>query len=392
MTKNLVALSFIILSVCCAVPLHNNCSVTSGWGDDGKDLAKEDIQYCLVNNCVIKRMDTSEELNIVDVGSDRLVTVARDNHTSTVIALLPKEEYCHQEVDDDVDHLYDAKTTVLLAVKALLLVLVTIVSVYVITVHFLWDKLQSSIGKLFITYNFLLCMEKLSLLILMIFHTMPRTTAPLCQAVIYTGMYVKLSKEVSISIIFVHIAHLLYRSRYQHLQMSASWRKNLLTFYTFITFTAMIPMIGFIILLDIFSDTGKNAIQSDGHCILPPLITYSTFIHLYGYSILCKVIQLIAFVVAVVHYRNLYNPLTGCRNDALSVVSEPKIIILIGLALVMITTVFSSNLLATLSHARVTAAVYFDMAANLIEITQQVIFAVKLTVLKIKSLPKEFHV
>ena len=71
-------------------------------------------------------------MNIVDVGSDRLVTVARDYHTSTVIALLPKEEYCHQEVDDDVDHLYDAKTTVLLAVKALLLVIVIIVSVYVI--------------------------------------------------------------------------------------------------------------------------------------------------------------------------------------------------------------------------------------------------------------------
>ena len=257
MASNIVAMSFIIISACCAVPLHNDCSIMSGWDEDGRELSKEDIQYCRINNCVIRRMDTSEELDITDVGNDTIITVARGNHTltnSTLISVLPNEEYC-QEVDDDdkLDHVHSVGATILLATKALLLVLTIILSLYIVIVYILWDKLQSSIGKLLVIHNSLSAVDKLFLLILMVFHTMIKTTSPFCQIIVYTDLYFKLSNKVSISIIFVHIAYLLHQSRYQRFEIPAGWIKNLLRFYTFTSFTVMIPMICFIALLDIFS-------------------------------------------------------------------------------------------------------------------------------------------
>ena len=341
-------------------------------------------------------MDTSEELDIVDVGNDTLITVARGNSTSTVVALLPNEQYC-QEVDDDVDHVHSIEATILLATKALLLVLMIVLSIYIIVVYLLWDKLQSSIGKLLVIHNSLSVADKLILLILMVFHTMIKTTAPFCQVIIYTDLYFKLSNKVSVSIIFVHIAYLLYQSRHHHFEISASWSKNLLRFYTFTTFTVMIPMVSFIALLDIFSGAGEDTILSNGHCILPPVTSYSTFTHLYGYSFPSALVQIIAFILIVLHYKNLYNPLTGNTADAPSIIGEPKIGLLFGLASIIMVYVFCCNVLwfimATfLSHSYI-ASLCLDLVASLVEAMQQSVIAIKLTMLlKLSDLPKQFCV
>lgn len=396
MAGNIVALSFIIISACCAVPLHNECSITSGWDKDGKEIIKEDIHYCLIDSCVIKRMDTSQELDIIDVGNDTLITMARDNHTSSVIALLPNEEYC-EEVDDDPDHVHNIESTILLVMKAVLLVLVIMLSVYIIIVYLLWDNLQSSMSTLFITHNSLLAVDKVMLLVLVVFHAAIKTTAPLCQLIIYTDMYLKLSNKISTSIILMHIAYLLYQSRYQRFEVSAKCRKSLQKFYTFATFTAMIPMICFIILFDVFSDTGKDTVLSSGHCILPPVISYGTFIHLYGYGVPWKLIQLVAFILIVVHYKDLSNPPTGSAVDVPSVIGEPKVNLLFGLASVMVVSMSCSTFLCCIiviifSHYY-TVSLYLDLMITLIGVMEQFIIAVRLTMLlKVKGLPKRFLV
>jgi len=388
MAGNIIAVTFIIISACCAVPLHNDCSIMSGWDDDRKELTKENVQYCIIDHCIIKRIDTGQELNIIDVGDDTLVTVAKDN-TSTMIASLPNEEYC-EEVDDDDDHMHSIEATVLLAMKSLLLVLVIILSSYIVVAYSLCDKLQSSVGKPFIFYNLLLSADKLLLLILMLFHTTIKATAPLCQTMIYIELYLKLSREVSISIIFTHIAYLLYQSRYYHFEMSVSSSNNLHKFYTVITFTIMVPMICFIALLDIFSGAGRDTVLSNGHCILPPERIHNTFIHLYGYSIPCKLAELIAFILVVVHYKSLYNPLK--TTGAPSINGEPNITLLFSLVLSMGMSVFFSEFLwvfaTILSHVYI-IGLYVDLIANLIELLQQFIIAAKLTMmLKIEGLSK----
>ena len=394
---NIIALSFIIISACCAVPLHNECSITSAsWDEDGKELIKEDIQYCLIDDCVIKRMDTGEELNVMDVRNDTLITVARDDgHTSIFIALLPNEEYC-QEIDDYADRVDTLETMILLALKAVLLVLVIILSAYIIVVCFLWDNLQSSIGQLFFTHMSIFSVENLVLLLMLVFHTTVKTTAPICRMFIYINLYLKLSNIISFSVLLIHIAYLLYQCQHQHFKISASWMKNVMKFYTLATFTAMIPMVCFIILLDEFSGAGEDTVSSDGHCILPPIISYPTFIHLNGYSIPWRLVQVVTFVLIVVHYKNL-RTLVGSATDAPGVNGEPKVTLLFNLTVLMMISMICSTFLCTimitgLSHSYV-VSLYLDLMITLIGVIQQFIIAIKLTMLlKIKGLPKRFLV
>ena len=391
---NIITLSFIIISACCAVSLHDECSITSAnWDGDGEELIKEDIQYCLIDSCLIRRMDTGEELNVTDIRNDTLITMAKDDDTATVIALLPNEEYC-QEVNDDPDHVQTVETTVLMALKAVLLVLVIMLSAYVIIVCFLWDNLQSSVGELFFTHMSIFSVERLMLIILIVFHTTIKTIAPICKMIIYIDLYLRLSNTISFSVLFVHIAYLLYQCRYQHFEISASWKKNLLKFYTLATFTAMIPMICFVILLDEFSCVGEDTISSDGHCILPPVVSYPTFIHFYGYSIPWKVVQVVTVILIVIHYKSHIALVSA--GDAPSVKGEPKVPLLSGLASLMMISTLCSNILCVIIVTGLSSYVvslYFDLMVTLIDLIQQSIIAMKLTMLlKIKGLPKRFLV
>ena len=390
MAGNIVALSFIIISACCAVPLHNNCSITSGWDEDEKTLSKEDIRYCLIDSCVIRRIDTSQELDIVDVGNDTLVALARDNYTTTIIALLPDEEYCLEEVD----HMSSIEDAILLATKAVLLALSITLSLYIVIVYSLWDKLRSSIGKLLVVHNSLSAIDNFIFLILMAFHTAIKSTPFCCQMIIYIHSYFKLSNTVSISIIFVHLAYLLHHSRHQHFEIPVSWSNNLLKFYAFTTFTLMLPNICFTVLVDLFSGAGEETVSSNDYCILPPLVSYSTFDYLYGYCIAFDLIQVVAFVLIVLHYKNLHDPFTGTDADAHSIIGEPKVSLMFGLALILIistccSSVFLLIMLIFLTHSY-TASLYLDLAAGFIQIMCQLVIAVKLTMLlKRNDLPKQ---
>ena len=156
----------------------------------------------------------------------------------------------------------------------------------------------------------------------------------------------------------------------------------------------MIPMICFVILLDEFSGVGEDTISSDGHCILPPVVSYQTFIHFYGYSIPWKVVQVVTVILTVIHYKSHIALVSA--GDAPSVKGEPKVPLLSGLASLMMISTLCSNILCVIIVSGLSSYVvslYFDLMITLIGVMQQSIIAMKLTtLLKIKGLPKQFLV
>ena len=142
---------------------------------------------------------------------------------------------------------------------------------------------------------------------------------------------------------------------------------------------------------------GHDTVSSDGHCILPPVTSYSTLTHLYGYSFPSALVQIIAFILIVFYYKNLYNPHTGNTADAPSIIGEPKVGLLIGLASVMMVYVLCRNIswfiMVTFLSNSYIASLFLDLAASLIEVIHQCIIAIKLTMLlKLSDLPKQFCV
>ena len=76
------------------------------------------LQYCLVDNCTIKRIDTGEEVDIVYTTDSLIVTTPTDGRTSVVIALITQS-----------------------------------LSWYIIAIHLMFKELQTLFGKLLMLYN-----------------------------------------------------------------------------------------------------------------------------------------------------------------------------------------------------------------------------------------------
>jgi len=373
MARNRVSVLFLIMSSV-AVSVHNECPMIGNDFIEGNQT-REDVQYCLIDNCTIRRMDTSQEMEIVNVEDDSLVAVTTNNQTIT-IKILPDEDYC-----EDMLFGYSVEYVVLLVMKMVILLVLAVPSVYIIVLHLLKRELHySSIGKVLIVYNALLVVAVLLYIFLLSFHTLFRTSAPMCQVIIYIRIYFLLCFEVSSTLTFVHIAHLMYHSHLGHFEIPSKWMRRLLAFYALVTFTIMIPMVVYLMLLDVFSGSGKEAVLESGHCVLPPGTTYSTLTHLTGYAVPFKIIQLMIFVKIVVYSKHIYRS-TPNEIEPVDLDNEPRFIHLFQLAAIMMFTiiVFSTLWVIGIITGSI-ASVYLDLFSTLVLAVQQYSVAISGTI------------
>jgi len=102
------------------------------------------LQYCLVYDCTIMKINTEEKLDVVYTTDSLIVIALTDGHTSEVIARLENELPCPTP-DGKLDH-YQLQDTV----EKVEFSLILIVSGYFIAVHVMFKELQSLLGKLLI--------------------------------------------------------------------------------------------------------------------------------------------------------------------------------------------------------------------------------------------------
>lgn len=373
MARNRVSVLLLIIMSSVAVSVHE-CPMTGSDFIEGNQT-RENVQYCLIDNCTIRRMDNYQELEIRNVENDSLVAFTTNNQT-IIIKMLPDEDYCGDMLSG-----YSVEYIVLLVMKMVILLILAVPSVYIIVLHLLKRELHySSIGKVLIIYNALLVVAVLLYILLLSFHTLFRTSAPMCQVIIYVRIYFLLCFEVSSTLTFVHIAHLMYHSHLRHFEIPNKWMRRLLAFYALVTFTIMIPMVVYLMLLDIFSGSGREAVLESGYCVLPPGTTYSTLTHLTGYAVPFKVIQLMIFVKIVVYSKHIYRS-SHNEIEPVDLDNEPRFIHLFQLASIMIFTiiVFSTLWVIGIIIGGI-ASVYLDLFSILVLAVQQYCIAISGTI------------
>ena len=119
-----------------------NCSdlQSSASGSHNTDLSQfTTLQYCIVDNCTIMRIDTGQQLGIVYTTEDLLLVTPVDGHTSMVIAKIDEDLPCpkiHNTTDDD-------ETYVPLVVVGLALLIMIMVCPYILIFHLLIRKLRT---------------------------------------------------------------------------------------------------------------------------------------------------------------------------------------------------------------------------------------------------------
>ena len=96
----LFLLVFVATSKAASISSHScNTPPLSASGDDldmtALSQVNTSLQYCMIDNCTIMKIDTGEELDIVYITETLLYAVPTDGHTSEIVFPIENEVPCY---------------------------------------------------------------------------------------------------------------------------------------------------------------------------------------------------------------------------------------------------------------------------------------------------------
>ena len=121
---------------------------------DATDSKVITLQYCIIDNSTILRLDTGDQLDIVYTEYSTLVVTMKDSQTTIEVPRLYDEQICCIN-DLPVDIVVPTPIYIYLYVW---LVLILTVTGYKIVIHLLYKKLNNPMGKLLMLYSIFLAL------------------------------------------------------------------------------------------------------------------------------------------------------------------------------------------------------------------------------------------
>ena len=124
------------------------------------------LQYCIIDNCTIMKIDTGEQLDIVYTTESLLIVTPTDGLTSMVIAKIDDELPClkyHSKTDGN-QILFQSVGSFAFVL------LIMAMSLYILIVHLLYKKLRTLFGKLLIFHNLCIVSASISYIVLLFMH------------------------------------------------------------------------------------------------------------------------------------------------------------------------------------------------------------------------------
>ena len=180
-----ILLFIVVIAASEVTSLHHSDQQLPASGDDITDLQRvTTLQYCLVDNCTIMKIETGERLAIVYITDSLLVVTAKDGHTSVVIAKQEKELLCTtfspMHTDGKAANFFG---------QIALTTIVTMVSGYNGGVHVLFKELRGTFGILLMLYSFSVSSMTIMITAKLIMHYKVAVNSQfVCQTTINTFM------------------------------------------------------------------------------------------------------------------------------------------------------------------------------------------------------------
>ena len=272
-----------------------NTPPLSASGDDVDmiDLSQVNtsLQYCMIDNCTIMRIDTGEELDIIHTTESLLVAVPTDGHTSEIVLPLENEVSCFSVLTER----NMIVTVILVSFTATL----GVINIYIVVVHLLFQELRTVFGILLMSYNATELVGVAAIVPLYLMHNVFAVGSQLiCQAVFTTSMLAIITGESYTTCILFHIAYVMYHS----FKLRSDMPKNLLYFYNCFVFGLLVLFAVIIIGYDLYSGNGKKTILPSGHCIFLSDRNYQTRRVLDFYITGIKVVQMLLLGIFLFFY------------------------------------------------------------------------------------------
>ena len=243
----------ILTTVSKVTSLHCSHQQIPASGDD--DLQQVTIlQYCRIDNCTIKMIDTGEKLDITYTTDSLIVTTPMDGRTSMMIAKDMNELSCVMP------------ETEFLGVQLALMMIFVMISGYMVAVHLIFKELRNTGGKLLMLYNLAIVCFSIAAAVQIIQFKEAVNSLPFCYIVAIVILISGASIEALATCILHQIAYIMYSSKkLRAIQLEES--KQRFTYYMiYVLGTAMFTLF-LMICYDLATGDYKALLQPDGHCI-----------------------------------------------------------------------------------------------------------------------------
>ena len=287
-------------------------------GDDIPDILQAAaLQYCLVDNCTIMKIDTGEKLDIAYTTDSLIITTPTDGYTSVMIAKLEKELPCFT-LSTTSDHGNNGQ----FIGSLVLATLISIVSGYNIVVHLVFKELRNTFGKLVILLSFSVVIEcAVIVVMLIVHHVIVVSSWVICQVTTTAYMSTDISVEGFSTCVLTHLAYVLYRSYNRASEVSTGRSKHLLRRYITYVVSQMTFFLAIIISYDLLSGTGRYTLQSDGHCIFFDENSYATFFIWIINTIINKFAQISMLAIYLFYFYKIKKSISRRHKHKLSIVA-----------------------------------------------------------------------
>ena len=160
--KSIQISSFFLLAIFTITFPHCSCAVIPVTSESGSgvDAVEEmvTLQYCIINNSTILRLDTGEYLEVVYKRDSALVVTLNDLQTTMTVSRLNNEPVC--SMDNSPTNI--VIPTFLYVFMSVWLAIMLSVTGYNIAIHLLFKELRTSLGKLLMLYSFFLAGQSIS--------------------------------------------------------------------------------------------------------------------------------------------------------------------------------------------------------------------------------------
>ena len=264
------------------------------------------LQYCLIDNCTIMRIDTGQQLDIVYITQSLLVVTPTDGQTSMIISKNEPELFCSTINADDSSNALFARIIVL--------VLLIAVSGYIVAIHVIFKEMRTTFGKLMMFYNIGIACGNASVLALLImnFGIVVHSVLP-CYLFFFLFIQSTVVTEAFATYILAYLAYVMHHS-YKLIPVTKQLNKQLYKHFIRCIVGLLLLVDIFIVSYDLGTGTYQYTLLPNGHCSFIIPTEYDTILIVKANNAIGKGLQAILLVVYLVYYFKINNNLKLIRS------------------------------------------------------------------------------
>ena len=369
----------LILTTTQTTSLHHHCnsdvySSASGMADLQQLTT---LQYCLIDNCTIIRIDTGQQLDIVYTTQTHLVVTPTDGQTSLLISKNDPELFCSPPIAT-------VNSAIVQAVLIVASTLIIFASGSIIVVHVMFKELRNTFGKLMILYSIAKICQFLNAVSISISHyNIAFHSLMPCYLFYFLLMESVVISETFATTFLAYLAYIMYYS-YRGREVTKDVNKKLYKYATSCVLGASILFGIFVVGYDFGTGMYKHTLLPNGHCV--NFMEYNTLRLVDAYTYINEIVKVFLLVAYFVYYYKfnkmiviVHNmPNTDTQQNRLFL----KIAIMMGASLGISQIAYPFSLILD-------NELFLYMAANFLLVQQCAIFLLLMCSNKVSQLCKE---